>query len=74
MAKDRFSIDVCPETFDRLNDLFELCDSERQHGNEWLTSNRDKICIYALKMLKLQVCCDSSLLINIEMILMIIVI
>ena len=73
MSKDRFSIDVCPETFDRLNDLFELCGSERQHENEWLTSNRDKICIYALKMLKLQVCCDSSSMIKIEMTIMIII-
>lgn len=56
VAKDRFSIDICPETFDRLNDLLELCDPAKEHDNEWLRSNCEKICVYTLKMLKLQVC------------------
>ena len=56
-AKVPFSIDICKETFDRLNDLLEICDpaTAKESKNDWLKDNSDKICVCALKLLKLQV-------------------
>ena len=55
-AKVPFCIDISKETFEMLNSLLDLCDptTAKDRRNQWLADNCDRICIYALKLLKLQ--------------------
>ena len=56
-AKVPFCIDISKETFEVLNSLLDLCDPTTAKGrrNQWLDDHCERICIYALKLLKLQV-------------------
>ena len=62
-AKVPFCIDICNETFEKLNGVLDICElsTSKEHSNVWLDAEKDKICLYTLNLLKLQVYSSISL-------------